>query len=435
VTNQNTEELYRGTLDIISPERYARNGYPDAEWTYLRGHAPVYRYDRANVRPFWAITKHADIIEVSRQPGLFRNAPLLSIATRDDELEPQRKRAVRHLLNMDPPEHGKYRDLVKHRFTPRAVRALEAEISDIVERVMQQIGRTRGSTAGMPQCDFVADVAAPIATDVTAALLGVPKPDRPRLSRWTNAIAGASDPEFQEGTSAQETIRSSRRALFAYFTGLAEKRRKDPEDDISTVLVRSRVDGKPLPFPDMASYFLLLLSAGNETVRNASSGGLLAFVENRDQWSLLRRNPALLPGAVEEILRWTSPVIQFARTAVQDYELRGQKIRAGDSLALFYPSANRDEEVFEEPFKFDISRAPNLHLAFGTGEHFCLGANLARLELRVIFGALLKRVHQAELTGPVERLRSNFAGGIKRMPVRLHLSQTWSRHFPARLND
>ncbi len=423
VSTQAVEPLGLDTLDIISPDHYAQNGYPYREWTYLRRHAPVYFYDRPNVRPFWAITKHADIIQISRQPKLFINAPQLLIATRDVELSPQRKRAVRHLLNMDPPEHAKYRDLVNRRFTPRAVRALEAEVSEIAEQVVQEIRRTNSFTDSALECDFVTDVASRIPIDVIAALLGVPKADRPQLFRWTNQTIGSADPEFQQGATAQETIRLSREALFAYFADLVEKRRKDPQDDLTSVLVRSSLDGDPLPFPEMASYFLLLVVAGNETTRNATSGGLLAFIENPHQWILLKHNPGLLLSAVEEILRWTSPVIQFARTAVQDHELHGQKIKAGDSLALFYPSANRDDDVFEEPIRFDISRDPNLHLAFGTGEHFCLGANLARLELEVIFRELVKRVDYAELMGPVERLRSSFAGGIKHMPVRLHLSQ------------
>jgi cholest-4-en-3-one 26-monooxygenase len=424
MSTQAVEPLGLDTLDIMSPDHYAQDGYPHREWAYLRRHAPVYFYDRPNVRPFWAITKHTDIIEISRQPRLFLNAPQLQIATRDDELSPQRKRVVHHLMNMDPPEHAKYRDLVNRRFTPRAVGALEVEVSEIAERLLEEIGRTHRVSDSALECDFVTDVSARLPVDVIAALLGVPKPDRPELFRWTNETSGSADPEFQHGATAQETIRRSREALFAYFADLVEKRRKDPHDDLTSVLVHSNLDGKPLPFPEMASYFLLLVVAGNETTRNATSGGLLAFIENPHQWTLLKRNPALLRSAVEEILRWTSPVIHFARTAAQDYELRGQKIKAGHSLALFYPSANRDEDVFTEPFRFDISRDPNPHLAFGIGEHFCLGANLARLELEVIFRELLKRMDHAELMGPVERLQSSFAGGIKRMPVRLHLSQS-----------
>jgi cholest-4-en-3-one 26-monooxygenase len=408
------------TLDIITPDHYAKNGYPHSEWTLLRREAPVYWYDRPNVEPFWAITKHADIVTIGRQPKIFLNGPRLLVVTRDLVI-PGGETLFRHLLNMDPPEHGRYRDLVNRRFTPRAVRKLEAEVAEIANNVMRELVATRAS-GGNVDCDFVVDMAAKVPLDVIAALIGVPREDRAQLFQWTNETIGSGDPEFQKGASAEETIRRAREGLFTYFSNLVEERRKNPCDDLTSVLATSRLDGEPLPLFELMSYFLLLVVAGNETTRNATSGGLHAFIENPEQWRMLKRDPSLLRSAVEEIVRWVTPVIQFARTATQDYELRGQKIRAGDSLCLFYPSANRDEEVFQEPFKFDIRRNPNPHLAFGIGEHFCLGANLARLELEVIFRELLKWVDSAELTAPMERLRSSFVGGIKHMPVRLKLA-------------
>ncbi len=408
------------TLDIITPDHYAKNGYPHREWTLLRREAPVYWYDRPNVEPFWAITKHADIVTIGRQPKIFLNGPRLLVITRDLVI-PGGENLFRHLLNMDPPEHGRYRDLVNRRFTPRAVRKLEAEVAEIANNVMRELAATRAN-GGAVECDFVVDMAARVPLDVIAALIGVPREDRAQLFQWTNETIGSADPEFQKGASAEETIRRAREGLFTYFNNLVEERRKNPRDDLTSVLASARLDGEPLPIFELMSYFLLLVVAGNETTRNATSGGLHAFIENPEQWRMLKRDPSLLRSAVEEIVRWVTPVIQFARTATQDYELRGQKIREGDSLCLFYPSANRDEEVFQEPFKFDIRRNPNPHLAFGIGEHFCLGANLARLELEVIFRELLKWVDSAELTAPMERLRSSFVGGIKHMPVRLKLA-------------
>jgi cytochrome P450 len=407
------------TLDIITPDHYAKNGYPHREWAVLRKQSPVYWYDRPNVEPFWAITKHADIITVARQPKLFVNGPRLLVVTRELMIEGG-DMLFRHLLNMDPPEHGRYRDLVNRRFTPRAVRTLEAEVAEISNNVMKELAaRAKG---GVVECDFVVDMAARVPLDVIAALIGVPREDRAQLFRWTNETIGSADPEFQQGGSAEETIRRAREGLFTYFSNLVEDRRRNPRDDLTSVLATSTLNGEPLPLFELMSYFLLLVVAGNETTRNATSGGLLAFIENPEQWRMLKQDPSLLRSAVEEIVRWVTPVIQFARTATQDYELRGEKIRQGDSLCLFYPSANRDEEVFQEPFKFDIRRNPNPHLAFGIGEHFCLGANLARLELEVIFRELLKWVDSAELTAPMERLRSSFVGGIKHMPVRLNLA-------------
>lgn len=414
-----SEPLSLDALDIISPDHYQQNGYPHREWAYLRRHAPVFWYARDNVEPFWAVTKAADIITVSRQPRLFVNQPRLLVVVHEFLLRDRSEMLFRHLLNMDPPEHGRYRSLVNQRFTPRAVRALKPEVIEIARAVTAEMASA--ASDGQVECDFVTDVSAKVPLDVIAALIGVPRGDRAQLFRWTNETIGSGDPEFSHGATAEDTLKQAREGLFNYFTELCERRRAAPRDDLTSALVQARIDGRPLPALELMSYFLLLVVAGNETTRNATSGGLLALIEHPDQWRKLSRQPKLMRPAVEEIVRWTSPVIQFARTATADYELRGQVIKAGQSLCLFYPSANRDEELFDEPWRFDITRDPNPHLAFGIGEHFCLGANLARLELEVIFGELLRRVEGAELSGPVKRLRSSFVGGIKHMPVRLRL--------------
>lgn len=408
-------------IDIITPDHYAQGGYPHREWALLRKEDPVHWYDRPNVEPFWAITKHADIMTIGRQPKIFLNGPRLLVVTRELMI-PGGEMLFRHLLNMDPPEHGRYRDLVNRRFTPRAVRKLEAEVVEIANNVMRELVGERRNGDGTVECDFVVDVAAKLPLDVIAALIGVPKEDRQQLFRWTNETIGSADPEFQHGASAEETLRRAREGVFNYFNNLVEQRRKDPCDDLTSVLAASKLGDEPLPLFELMSYFLVLVVAGNETTRNATTGGLLAFIEHPEQWRALKQDPSLLKSAVEEIVRWVTPVIQFARTASQDCELRGKKIREGDALCLFYPSANRDEEVFQDPFAFDIRRNPNQHIAFGIGEHYCLGANLARLELEVIFRELLKWIDGAELTGPIERLRSSFVGGVKHMPVRLKLA-------------
>jgi cholest-4-en-3-one 26-monooxygenase len=320
---------------------------------------------------------------------------------------------------MDPPEHAKYRDLVNRSFTPRAVRSLLYEVEEITNDAMNELIRKHRNGGATIECDFVTEVAAKVPLDVVAALLGVPKADRMLLMGWTNEVIGSSDPEFERGVTPREALERARSALFSNFTNLVEERRRNPKDDLTSSLAAARIDGQPLASLELLSYFLLLVTAGNETTRNATSGGILALTENPDQWKVLKVKSVLLRTAVEEIVRWTSPVVQFARTASEDYTLRGQRIKRGNSLVLYYPSANRDEDVFKEPFKFDISRDPNPHIAFGIGEHFCLGANLARLELELIFRALLKHVEYVEPTGPLERLRSNFVGGIKRMPVRM----------------
>ncbi len=405
-------------LDIIDPDLFVQRGYPHDEWTVLRREAPVYWYERPLVQPFWAITKHADILEVSRQPELFNALPaerqLLFIVKDDPAQERPEEPITRQLLNMNPPEHGAYRAVVNRGFTPRSIEQLRAQIEDVTAQVLDgAVGDTEG--------DFVTAIAAKLPLAVISEMFGIPRSDWDLMFRLSNELIGPGDPEYNKNASIRETIERAQREFFQYFGQLIEERRKVPRDDLATELTNGRVDGQPLPTFELLSYFALLIIAGNETTRNATSGGLHALIDHPDQWQLLKRNPALIPTAVDEIIRWVSPVIQFTRVATRDTVLRGQKIREGEVLGLFYPSANRDEEVFADPFKFDITRNPNPHLAFGIGEHYCLGANLARIELQAMFRQLMERLERAEMTGPIERMRSSFVGGIKHMPIRYSL--------------
>ena len=253
-------------------------------------------------------------------------------------------------------------------------------------------------------------------------MLGVPADHWDRVMRWTNETIGAGDPEYQAGRSRADTVRDAQKEMFAYFGELVAERRAEPREDIISLLLAAEIEGEPLSDFEILWYCFLLILGGNETTRNATSGGMAALIEHPDQLARLQADHALLPTAVEEILRWTSPIIQFARTATHDTEVRGQRIEAGQNVGLYYASANRDEDVFDDPYRFDVGRDPNEHLAFGGyGEHFCLGANLARVELRVVFRQLLERFTDYELTGDVERLRSGFVGGIKHLPVRFRV--------------
>ena len=401
------------TLDLVTPEHYEQTGYPHPEWTWIRQNDPVFWYERPNVDPFWAITKHADIIEIGKQPDLFLNAPRLAIFTKD--LPPPPEGQVRHLLNMDPPDHARYRRITSSWFTPRAIRAMDGKVERVTREILDEAAeKTEG--------DFVQGVSARITIAVIAEMLGVPHEDWNLLFRWTNEIIAPQDPEFQHGTTAEETIERARLELFTYFSNLSEARRANPTNDIVSVVANGMVESQPLNPVELLSYYFLLVVAGNETTRNAMTGGMLAFLENPAEWQKLKRDAALLDGAVEEIVRWTTPVIQFSRTATQDYELRGKTIRAGESACLFYASGNRDEEVFRDPFAFRVDRQPNPHVGFGMGEHVCLGAHLARLELRQAFAQLRERVESCELTGTVERVRSSFVGGIKRAPMRWRIA-------------
>jgi cholest-4-en-3-one 26-monooxygenase len=405
-------ELTLDAVDIVNPDLYVQRGYPHAEWALLRREAPIYDYQRPNVDPFWAVTRHADIVNISRQPGLFKSIQRLFVAVNEPNSPPPDEAILRQLLNMNPPEHGAYRGVVNRRFTPRSVQQLTAGIERITTEVLDDI-------VGRGECDFVTEVSAKLPLAVIAEMFGIPRADWPLMFRLSNEMIGPSDPEYAGEATITETVERARMEFFRYFNGLVEDRRKNPRDDLSSALANGQVNGEQLPIFELLSYFALLIIAGNETTRNATTGGLYAFIDNPDQWARLKRDPALVPKAVEEIVRWTSPVIQFTRKATEDTDLAGQKIREGDEVALFYPSANRDESVFAAPNKFDIGRYPNQHIAFGIGEHFCLGANLARLELQVMFRQLAERVDAVEVTGPIQRMRSSFVGGIKHMPVRI----------------
>ncbi len=411
-------------VDVIRPETYAAGGYPHEGWARLRREDPLHRCEIPGFDPFWAVTKHADVVAVSKRPDRFVNAPRMMMMgnavrpTAADLADPNRPR-LRMLLNMDNPDHRRYRKLAFGWFTPRSVRRLEARIGAIADGLVDDLAE-RGRTG---TCDFVTEVAGRLPLKVIAEILGMPEEDEDRVLQLSNQGIGAQDPEFQvAGQSARESRRAALVSLFAYFSKLVEDRRASPRDDLASVLANARLGGEPLPMVELLSYFGLIAVAGHETTRNATSGGLAAFLDHPDQWRRLREDPSLVAGAAEEIVRWTSPVIQFTRTATQDFELRDRRLRAGELLVLFYPSANRDEEVFGDPEAFRIDRKPNPHLAFGIGEHFCMGANLARLELRVMFDRLARRLARVEPAGPREWLASSFVGGIKHLPIRYELA-------------
>jgi cholest-4-en-3-one 26-monooxygenase len=402
------------TADLMDPDLFVSRGYPHAEWAALRREAPVKWFAFDGPRPgFWAITKRADIVAISREPEKFLIGPRTAVFA---ESPPSSERTIqtRHLLTMDPPDHAAYRKLASGWFTPRAVETRRPEITGLACELLDRL-------APEGEFDFVTDFAAPLTLSVLADMLGVPREDWPRLFDWTNRLIGSTDPEFQGGDPNLSDERASRE-LFAYFKALAGERAARPTSDLTSVLVNARIAGKPLPPTDLLSYYQLLVAAGNETTRNAASGGLIALIENPGELAKLRANPRLVNAAVEEIVRWTTPVLQFCRTPIADFTLRGEKIRAGESMCLFYASANRDEEAFAEPDDFRVDRSPNPHLGFGIGEHFCLGANLARLELRVIFAEVARRFARLELVGEPARMRSSFIGGVKRLRVAYRLA-------------
>jgi len=395
-------------------------GDPHRAWKILRAEDPVHWQERSWGQGIWHVTKYHDVIQVGVDPETFisGNGIIMdndgSATMREQQLEGATGYADPrgHMMIMtDPPRHTLMRQLVNRGFTHKAVRKLEDYCRGIVSKELDEVIANGG------ECDVVLDVAHKLPLEVICELVGVPEGDWDAMFELSNRVIGFDDPEFARDDITVEQMQMSM-DLFNYIIQLCQERRDKPRDDVLTQLVNAEIDGQRLADHEIFLFFLLLIVAGNETTRNATSGGLLALIENPDQWARLRENPSLVPTAVDEILRWTSPVTHFTRFATKDTEIRGREILAGQEICLWYPSANRDEDVFDKSDVFDVGRSPNDHIAFGKGEHFCLGANLARLELRVSFEEIVKRFSGAEPTSAPERLRSNFIGGIKRMPVR-----------------
>jgi cytochrome P450 len=398
-------------LDLTYGELFIRDE-AHAVWRRLRAESPVSWQDGRLWFPgFWSITKHADILAISRDPHTYISSKGIAMAT-DPNTPPDQGGAGDSMITTDPPRHVRLRRLVNKGFTPRMVALMEPGIRAMAEEIVAGVA-PRG------ECDFVTEIAAQLPLAVICTMVGAPREDWPMLFDLTNQVLGPDDPEYQtEGRDRRATAQHGTKLMLEYFARTVADRRREPREDMVTLLTQAEIDGEALSDREILAFCQLLVLAGNETTRNAISGGLLAFLEYPGEWARLRADPSLMPTAVEEILRWSSPLAHMMRTATRDVEIRGQRIKAGDRLMLWYPSANRDEEVFADPYRFDIGRVPNEHLAFGFGEHFCLGAGLARLEIRVMFETILARLDDIALTGPVERLRSTFLHGIKHMPIR-----------------
>jgi cholest-4-en-3-one 26-monooxygenase len=390
----------------LAPESFV-DRVPHEMFRVLRREAPVYRHPAYDGGPpFWVLTKHEDVRHASRHPQLFSSwTGGTNIEDRGaDQIE--RMRAL--MLNMDPPKHRQFRNIVNKAFTPRMVKQLEPRVRTLASRIVDGV-------AEKGECDFVSEIAALMPMEVICEMVGVPEEDRQHVYDLANVLIGFDDPEFQ--TSPADAERAAIQ-MFVYASKLAERVRKQPRDDLATALLQAEVDGQRLSDLEFNSFFLLLAVAGNETTRTVTTNGMLALMENPDQRRRVVENPALVESAVEEILRYTPAVHYFRRTVLADTRIRDQEIAAGEKITMWYPAANRDEDVFARPDDFDVARSPNDHLAFGIGEHFCIGSHLARLELNVIFEELLARIgRDMELAGPVRRLRSNFVNGVKEMRV------------------
>jgi len=436
-------------IDIVSPEAYTDNETLLRSYARLRAEQPVAWVDVEPYRPFWAVTKHADIIEVEKQHELFINEPRLTLLPKSiedqAEAEPKglealkmlfallrnsnrrwsdfqslrrtnakagnaRHSKVRTVIHMDEPEHKKYRMLTHSWFMGRGVASLEGRIRGLATKFVDKMLAADG------QCDFAQDIAVWYPLEVIMTILGLPPEDAPQLLVWTQQLLSASDPEIQKSDQYGQDVMLE---MYAYFGKLIADRRNKPTDDLASVVVHAMVDDNPIELVDMLSYFLIVATAGHETTSSAIAGGMLAFIGNPSQFELLRDKPEVARTLPDEVVRWVTPVRHFTRTATDDYTLRGVDIAKGESLGIFYLSANRDAEAFDiDPNEFRIDRMPNRHLAFGHGTHHCLGRVLASLEIRCIFEELAHRVTGLELAGEPAWIASNFTGGLKRLPIR-----------------
>ena len=396
-------------IDLLDMDRFVRGEHHEM-FRRLRAEDPVYWHDEPKGPGFWAVTKHADLVAVNRDATLFSSEvggiSIFDYGDREGTSGGLDPRGLM-MLYTDPPKHTRYRLLVNKGFTPRMIGLLEQYLTHratlIVDNVIE-----RG------ECDFVEDLSAELPLQAIADIMGVPQEDRRLLFEWSNKMIGVDDPEYQtedNGMAAME--------LYAYVNALAKARQSDPRDDIVTKLINAEIDGDKLSEVEFDMFMLLLTVAGNETTRNTTSWGMHALLNNPEQLAYLQEDvDGRLDTAIEEILRWASPVLHFRRTATADTQIGDKAIKAGDKVVIWHISANRDEDVFADPFRFDVSRNPNDHIAFGGGgPHFCLGANLARMELRLIFREIVTRIPDMKIAGEVSFLRSNFIGGVKHMPV------------------
>lgn len=414
--------------DIVDPTAYADGDRVDQAFAWLRKEAPLDIAQPEGFDPFWVVTRHADILEVERQNELFHNGDRATVLT---TIEADRKvremmggspHLVRSLVQMDNPDHFAYRKITQGALLPQNLRALEARIREIARGFVDRMAE-HGD-----RCDFARDVAFLYPLHVIMEVLGVPESDEPRMLKLTQELFGNADPDLNRSgktiTDAGEGVDSIQSVVMdfmMYFNAITEDRRARPRDDLASLIANGKVHGEPMGHLEAMSYYIIAATAGHDTTSSTTAGALWALAENPDQFAKVKADPSLISGLIEESIRWVTPVKHFMRTATADAELAGKKIAKGDWLFLSYPSGNRDETVFDDPFRFKVDRTPNKHIAFGYGAHICLGQHLARMEMRVLWEELLSRLDSVELDGAPTRMTANFVCGPKSVPIRFKM--------------
>jgi cytochrome P450 len=403
---------------VIDPSAYAEEHRLHEACTVLRRESPVHWVDgRPDYNPFWVVTKRADIVEIEKNHAIFLNAPRpVLVPAVEDQRQAEQGVLLRTLIHMDDPDHKALRPIAADWFKPKTLRTMQENVDRLARRYVDLMLEKDG------ECDFVEDVAKHYPLSVILTLLGLPESDFPRMLMLTQELFGGDDPDRRRGETPEDQM-AVVMDFFAYFQALINDRRQNPTEDLASAIANAKIDGEYLSDIDCVSYFVIIATAGHDTTSSTIAGGMQALIQHPDQAELLRTDPSLLPGAVDEIIRWVTPVKEFMRTATRDYDIGGVTVREGQQVLLMYPSGNRDEDAFDRPFEFDVTRRPNRHVAFGAGVHFCLGAALARMETQAIFAELLPRLEQAEIAGPVTGVHSTFVSGLKKLPIRYRLSQ------------
>lgn len=421
-----TDAAKRNADKVIKPAVYAQPDELDAAFADLRANDPFAWLEPEGFRPFWAATKHADILEISRQNDKFTNFQREILSPFETEKQTYAMTGGPHylhtLVQLDDPLHFKLRHLTQEWFLPQNVRKRKEAVDGLAKEFVDRMEDMGG------ECDFVSDIALYYPLRVIMQILGVPEEDEPFMLKLTQEIFGAQDEDLardKEALEKQDTnanlaaLQATLADFFAYFGAMTEDRRANPKDDVATIIANGMIDGEPIGQLEAMSYYVIVAAAGHDTTSASTAGGVLAMLQDREQLDKFAADPqGLSRTAVDEAIRWTTPVKHFMRTAQVDYEIRDRKILKGESILLCYPSGNRDEEVFDDPFKFRVDRSPNKLISFGYGGHMCLGMHLARMEMMSLYEELFSRVKSIELVGEPTHIKANFVGGPKSIPVR-----------------
>jgi hypothetical protein len=415
---------------IITPKAFAEDAPVQEAFAWIRANAPLAQARLEGIYPFWVVSKHADILEISRQNDLFRSGEMPTTFTTIAGDETVRKltggspHLLRTLVQMDEPDHAKYRVLTQAWFLPQNIRGLQDRIRQIARAHVDHMASLGGT------CDFVNDVALTFPLRVIMEILGVPPEDEPRMLKLTQELFGATDPELNRSHSSEPSgdggglgdLQAVIADFFMYFKGITDARKAKPGGDLATVIANGEINGAPINDFEAMGYYVIVATAGHDTTSSSTAGAVWGMCQYPEAFAKVKADPSLIPGLVDEAIRWVTPVKHFMRSATEDTEIRGRKIAKGDWLMLCYPSGNRDEEVFDEPQVFKPDRSPNRHLAFGYGAHLCLGQHLAKMEMRILFEELMPRLKSLEFAGPATRAEASFVGGPKRLPIRYEMT-------------